>query len=561
MSSNSCSDKCGCKSFHSESCSCKDCFGPFRENSSELCKCSSLRDKKRNNLRYCFRNLTLYSLDTCLLQYRPKAIFIPSKRFPDLGDALRCLLPYNGGYNIYLKPYCKFKLDSFYYLDVSNIRIYGDRSHVVGVSFINCPPHSVSVVGHYVYGNAFGRPPYQLSYSGNRIVVTGSIPPDFTGICPGRRVLFVTANGLIHENEVSEAAGNYISFVKGIPLSNPIVYGEGFLILPNVTIDVKPSRYMGIECLSNLRIQGVTWRSSSEFILGSHVQLILYFCVFWGPVSIRQKFFNNAPNTFLGTFSMDATVRGFGMFQGVISKEGRIIADQCSSTILMACTMASSKVPLSVQNGSHIDLFTSMFINCTVGCALVSSSHVDVQGTLFYGNRIAISCTYFSSFSSYHITNEEESTFFPVFRENYILANIAYSSSGITPNIIMEHNNITVILDSDIRTNAESVPLGSYGSNYSLFVILPNPLDPQASLVDASEALRDKLNRVYKSLAGPRVTGLLGTLAVSSPGTINNALDNKIEIPGTTLSPSGVLIPVRCQNNLSYMGCVDKVDS
>ena len=470
------------------------------------------------------KKVTTYEVDTCLISYKPRLITIGSKRYPTLDDALCALEPYKGGYVILLKEgvHC---ISASLCLSVDYLHFIGDCSNLVGVFFGNTNRltpvdiHTICQNPDTTYGIV------RVSVSGRTIRVRGSIKdPDFSTLCPGRRVSILHCDGTFTETFIDGVCGNSIT-LRTEPGFNPEVNpGEGFYIHPNVILT---SRCVDLKILTTHRLifEGLEIQIPFPFTAGTPgLYMDIRHSVLLN-LHITGDYYITEPNVFLGLTVLTSDSNGQAVDQAFLGREARLLGDNNGTATWYRTWIVSTINGSKMINRGNINLFGSNLINNCLALQVHAGSNATIQGVSFENNRFAVVAFYGSNVSSYHIDGDPEESFRPYFFNNFVAANVGYNSHMLVPNSIMDNNTHAFIIDSQFRSTLESNPVGNYGPYYSIVIPIVNPVAPDklTSLAcvggtDCTDFLAGDYNNVKSSHGTVTHSTIANTCPVGSGG-------------------------------------------
>ena len=447
------------------------------------------------------KEITAYSVDTCLIRYKPRLLEVPSAEYPCLDAAVAVLEKNAGGYVIQLGPGSHNLSHSICGI-VDNLTIMGDCNPFVGVPFIQrcrtvlleeggitIPPDRTEFpFCHSLHSSCVGIGPFDLTITGGRTVrVTGvGRDPDFSGLCPDTRIIFFRRDGVLHERLIAAVDGNSITFHDGVPLTTidrnrGVEGGNGFFIAPNVAL-TSAQTFLSIEVQGNLKIIGVELRVPHLFILdapGGYVELS--HCHIANNVTIQGDYRFNDPNVYTGLVFLWPASTGEAMHQAIVSANGHLQADTCKG-IWKYCHFAATIHAAEVQNGAQINFLGSEFVRNCLALSVSTGSQATIYSTVFCGNIYAILARYMSTITSELITipglDLTDVLEGPWFIENIIAMIASYNAFIIVPNVRGYRNFIPFIIDAKLFTTIESNPVGTIYHWNSMILFLPNPFAP-----------------------------------------------------------------------------------
>lgn len=437
----------------------------------------------------CPKHIETYSLDTCLIEFKPRLITVPSKKYPCIDDAFASLAPRRGGYVIQLLPGIH-RVTRGVCLTVDYLHIIGDCCPFVGTAYINACNVPVASDFEYCYNdnnftdnsNILGKGPFTISVVGRRVVINGQVPPNFGSIissplCCNRVLNAFHSTGTISTHEVRDGSGNTLILGTDVGFGSSAALGEGFYIEPNVTmlfdednINIKPSHY--------LRIDGVKFDGTTNVVLGTPgLYMDLRNCVETITLSVHflGRYHFTQPNVWLGRLFLSTHSIGSAYFQSLAGVAARLIGDGNAASSWRFCTFADAAMAVKLQNGSNVNFFGSQFVNNCIGLYVTANSQATIYGTSFCGNRFAMIANYGSTISSILTTLAEYIELPPVIRDNFYAMIAEWNSQIIVTAACFSNNTHHAMIDSSTHTTAESIPVGHYGPRYSLVVDTVNP--------------------------------------------------------------------------------------
>jgi len=523
-SSSSCPTSSSSSSSSCSSSSSSSCSRCSSSSSSSCCKerCNPVLGKcfeRLQNFRKCgeFRRLEVYDLDTCLLSYNPRLLMVPSDDFRTLDDALDHIGKYQGGYVIKLCP-GTHHISRNICDAVDSLEIIGDCSPNVGVGYLQGARLPLSIQAELpclIQANT-GFPYFKLTVTEREITVIGATNPDFSSMCPGRKVGILHQDGTIVDNEVVCVKGNSITLKDDPELNPDPIIGEGFFIYPDVIIKSEQIN-LRIITSQSLVIQGCDIRIPYPFIAGTSGQTmdlrhnVIFNVIIYGYYDISR------PNVYLGLGVCGQASQGRAIFQSFLGSEARLIGDSNPNSTWIASFFSCTNNGVKIQNGGSFNLLGSSFLNNLLGLQVTTFSSATIQGASFIGNKFAMNAFYMSNISSYAVDGGAIAGFRPIVMYNYVAFNVGFSSQVVSPNAIVDHNTNAYILDSEIIDSVYALPVGQYGKHFSLIIIFYNPLAPEyLSSIDPSRFIT---NDCQPSLSG-QYAGIYGVQGTSSPFAI-----------------------------------------
>lgn len=446
--------------------------------------------RRKECLKKCIspKIIKAYSVDTCLLEYRPRLITVPSKKYASLDDAIRTLAPFKGGYVIRLRAMPNVALTTYNINqsicgDVDNVYILGDTSPFVGIPFIQTcrtDPIATDIVD---VNCRQGYGPFRLIVTGRKITVKGIKDPDFSCLCAGRIVSIVRRDGTIIPNEIVAVNGNTINFRNdlGFSLTEGVPYpGEGFFINPNISISSN-SDTLQLITSNTLRIEGVIIDMPILLRLGTTGgHLDLRHCVIRSPIYVVGRYYIPTPNIHLSMTILPPGSIGNAYYQSILGRNARLVCDGNASAGWFFSIFADAGSPIHCSNGAVLSIFGSDVINNCVGMVVWCNSTVAVQSVIFCGNRVGFTAHYnscISSTSPFGISDPETGivieAYAPQFLSNYIGFSAGWGSFVMVLGALFRNNRYEFLEDSRVRT-VDVNPIGDYGAQFSLVEIFPN---------------------------------------------------------------------------------------
>jgi len=538
-SCNPCQNKCSRNTLSGLYNPKNDCLKPgHSDESSEECvpqvnECS--RRKK------CFkddkevRSIKSFSIDTCLLQYRPRLITVPSKKYPTLDDALDILREFHGGYVIRLKPgiHC---IGKNICKSVDYLQLIGDCCPFAGYAYINgCAP-TFGLNTNPCCGpdcSLLGQGPFIITVSGRKITVTGSVNPNFSALCPGRKICMVRCDGVILEQEIQCASCNTIT-LKGDtgftqnctnPVSNIvnptsgsfISLGEGFFICPQVVLTGTLDRVY-INPTQRLIIRGVALNPNTLFTFGTHGGYTDISNCIIGNIFLFGNYDFTCPNTVIAHLTLQPDSIGRAQFQAFLGVDARLIGIGTAGGRWASCTFADNRNSIRLEAGACIHVPSSQFVNNCAAVVSYAHSFVGISGCFFCSNKNVFLAFIQSGVGAHpqEFETPEEST--PIIRDSSLVFNVGFEGFYAAQNTILENNKIHYIIDSGVRVSYESNNIDSIGNRGSFVVTTDIPTMPEtASDVGCAPSSATSPIAGTISIDG---TSLHGVVGVSSIGNI-----------------------------------------
>lgn len=441
----------------------------------------------------CPRSVKTYSVDTCLFSYKPRLLVVPSKRYPNIDCAIRSLSERKGGYVIRLKP-GTHNVTTDICGTVDRLEILGDCCPFVGMAYINgCGLRNILLPelcsnGCSPCGSSTGLPPilgrgpFTITFSGRRINIQGPDNPDFSALPKGQLVGVVHRDGTVTVSEVVCGNGNMITFTSDIGVSSIInrasgveqgFIGEGIFFLPNTVLTGGANWQLS----EKLTIRGVYFQGG-QWVFGTHG---LYVDVGHCASAVGSLIYIIGiyrwprPNTFLDEVVVDPASMGVTYFQTFAGADARLTIDCAGSNAWRAAIFTSCRGGARVINGGRCDFDSSAWVNCCLGLAAIAGGHASAHHTEFCGNRFACFALYDSTITSYPVEELEAATSPPAFRANRFATAAQWNSFIILEQATLLQNTWVAILDGKTFRQAEALPLGHYGTLYSLIQLTGNP--------------------------------------------------------------------------------------
>lgn len=413
------------------------------------------------------------------MSFNPRLIMVPSDDYPTLDAALRCVQSFKGGYVIKLCPgeYC---LNENICGSVDNLEIIGDCSPNVGVGYIQGArqPFSVGGILACAITQDVGFPPFRITVNAREISVTGATNPNFSSMCPGRKVGILHVNGVVTDTTIVATRGNSI-IVKDDPALNPDPFiGEGFFIYPDVTIKSEQAELRMVP-LNTLVIQGCVLKLPFPFVAGtpgSFMDLrhnVIYNLGIYGYYDISE------PNVHLGIITAGPGTQGRALFQSFLGVEARLVVDSNAGSSWYVSFFCATLNGCKVQNGGVVNLLGSGFYDNLLGLQVTTQSSCTIQGAVFVANKFAMNCFYQSNISSYMIDGNPAAGFRPIVEYNHVAFNAGYHGQIVVPNALVSNNTNAFLLDTDLIDSVYALAVGQYGKLGSLIIIFYNPLAPE----------------------------------------------------------------------------------
>jgi len=434
----------------------------------------------------CIRTLKAYSIDTCLIEYRPRLINVPSKKFSCIDDAFRCLSPNKGGYVIKLAPGIH-NLNVNVCLNVDYLHIIGDCCPFVGKPYINSCGPSVTYDPEYCapcqaspFNDIAGQGPYTITVSGRKLIINGLTPPRFDtlkGACCNRVLRAVHRDGSLTQHSIKDGSGNTIIVGTDVGFGNNPYLGEGFYIEPNVIVNLEGETNYIIPT-HMLKLDGIMWNGSGYLVCGTPgLYMDMRNCLETFTLRIHPigRYYFTQSNVFTGRVYLTAASIGTAWYQGIVGVQARLIGQGNAPSSWRFCVFANSQHAAKAEVGSHIDFFGSQFVNNCIALSATNGAIAIITAALFCGNRFAMMSLYMSMITSYKTGFTERVEYPPIIQDNFYAMVANWSSMVIVTRACFKNNKHHAMIDSRTHTTAESVPVGSYGTEYSMVLDTANP--------------------------------------------------------------------------------------
>lgn len=300
---------------------------------------------------------------------------------------------------IYLDPCITHCLNSSFDLDV-NLHIVGDEHHAVGVSYL----HQTALdSGSTVFRNMppqIGTGPYKLDVSGNDITVyseVGFCNPDFGGV-EGRSIRLYQPNSLGGKftcYKIKRACGNTITLNECPELEGCISSGVGFIIEPNVHIDVGEQNKL----LSNsLTVKGLKLVSKCEtdnqfFFMGSTLGATRFGNILFNtPIQLSGQLDGYRPTTNLSFLWLQAP-RGQVFRYSNLGRDATTVSAHSSNLISYSSQWIGSNVGLNqIQGSLHQNYLSFFYQNKNAVIASGNSVH-GASGNVYTCNETGVNLT------------------------------------------------------------------------------------------------------------------------------------------------------------------------
>ncbi|MEM5804214.1 MAG: hypothetical protein QW350_05775 [Candidatus Aenigmatarchaeota archaeon] len=487
----------------------------------------SCHDRKCLKNDGCFRTLVTYDLDTCIIQYRPRLINVPSPGIPDIDCAIKCLEQRKGGYVIKLCPGTHILTKSIIE-NTDDLVILGDPCPFAGMAYTS----GIRRNPDYIRGSLgedfgmLGQGPFILTASGSKITVQGIKDPDFSCISWQRRfVTFFKRDGSLSQGVVTAVDKNSLVFDQIIG-SGILPPGEGFFFNPNVTLKFQGER-QSILPSNRLHIDGITLEGT-HFVLGS---LGSYFnitrCI-TTPKSflvIQGRFNIMRPNTFTGIVHLRSGAIGSAQGQNFVGKESSLEVDGCLGCTWTLGVFASTRLAARIYNGSNVNLHGNQFINNGIGLFCGFGSTSIIYACVFFANKWGVMCNYNSIVTN--CTNNFLKSIHPppLFKQNVYALEACYNSHIIIPKACFVKNEKHAIIDGKVYVTSASIPVGIYSPKLSIIVDVNNPFDINPSDTKIVEGDDNS------SLIASSFDGIVGIHGIASRNVINGE-----QIPGNVVN-------------------------
>lgn len=462
-------------------------------------------EERFKNFRGCKRvkEIEAYSIDTCIIKYKPRLLVVPSPDFCTLDDAICALRPQEGGYVIKLSPGVH-ELKRSLCRCVDDLTFLGDCNPFAGIPFIQrCrtrvieeggitvppPPFRIPLCRNF-FSDVTGIGPYDLVVSGKTVRVIGNGQnPCFDGLCQGTKVGFFDRRGNVVVAEIQSVSNNLITLNIALPITtNPndpdgfVFGGEGFFVIPNTMITTA-EQFLSIETSNSLQFIGVNLVFPPATFVHSPLTELSH-CVVEGNITVRGSFYFPDPNVYTGTIFLWPSSDGEAIGQAVVGAAGHLELDTADAAWLYS-NFASNVHGAELKNSGRASFFGTEFSNCCLGLSVIAGSNGSIGSTRFCHNTYALLVTYQSNVNSIPValpfTNVTAVAEGPWFVRNLIAIMASYHGFVIVPNVQGYRNLIPFVIDAKLFTTIESNPIGTIYHWGSMVLFLPNPFAPEPS--------------------------------------------------------------------------------
>lgn len=281
-----------------------------------------------------------------------------------------------------------------------SLELLGDDNSLSGVSFFSDACYSNDGLYQMPHLSCdIGKGKYKLVFDSRQNKVTVTAPektnPDFSRVSPYTKVKLMDKNGNSFNLTVSKSHNNELYFNEEINLGlltnhddcpnksvGVALKGVGFTILPNVVFtSCVPGILSGVKCL---RMVGIYFDfKNTELVYGENYSNIEN-CVFSNlttVVSNARLAVNRAPNTIYGKFKLNNQTNNRFVFNSVLGKDGRVIADNCSGMFAYSMFIAND-IAFKVVNNANMDgSFNKYYQVCTVNMYVVEGSKLKTSNS------------------------------------------------------------------------------------------------------------------------------------------------------------------------------------
>jgi hypothetical protein len=465
---------------------CVPPYWPKNKNMESLDLCETkipCKDRKHFKSDGCFRNITCYNVDTCLIKYRPRMIVVPSEGIPDIDCAVRFLEQRKGGFVIKLRKGTHV-LTKTIYMKTDDLVILGDPCPFIGMAYVEGlmkDPSTPAIDMSYgeTLSEMLGKGPFDILVAGNKVTVKGEKDPDFSCIKDQNRlVTFINRDGTLRDAHVIDADKNTLTFDKLDITSGHMLPGQGFFFNPNVTLKLR-GNITTILPTNRLQIEGLIL-DGKQFIIGSVGAFATITRCLLSPESfmmIHGRYYSTGPNTFTGKVYVGNGTIGESRNQSFVGKVARLITDAGAEGAWSYGYFVSCANGCSIVNGSRVNIGENQFINNGIGAFVGFGSTAVVHGCVFLANKWGLMVNYNSVATD--VTNQELKDIYPppVFKKNVYAISASYMGIVVVPKALFLKNDAAAVLDGKIYATSGDVPLGKFGEYLSLIVNTINPFD------------------------------------------------------------------------------------
>jgi hypothetical protein len=405
-----CGDHCGDK--------CKPIRRKCRRRKSHRRKCAPkycekiswppCRPSKKGD-DICAGDIDANDIKADVVKAPPEKIYVPGRRFGNLGDALRAVIPPEqggpiGGYHVVLKSGCH-DLGTDHNLAITNLVLEAERwSPVMSNPYFVGHGHSMRTVTRYFdfYDKCTGGVgPYCIDVCKNRITVTSHhrrYSPNFDSLCNGDVIYWRNHRGRIKCYKVKRGKCNSIWIYGCLDVCKPQL-GEGFWVGNTTTIRFLGQRQLLLSPGGNLQYRGIHLSMLDDeypckdrllqIITGTsngvtnlmHSHLEDNMLLYGGPSWLT-------PNIVMGRLRLTAGSTGTLLYTGFINPRARTVLDQ--SLALFAATLyLGNEIGVESWGSAAANVVGSTVHGCKIGAKVVGGSF-NCPGTIFSACETAI---------------------------------------------------------------------------------------------------------------------------------------------------------------------------
>ena len=302
----------------------------------------------------------------------------------------------NTNVKIYLDPCVTHCLNSSFDLDV-NLHIVGDEHHAVGVSYLHQTALDNASTVFRSMPAQIGVGPYKIDISGNDITVyseTGFCDPEFSGV-EGRILKLYQPNscgGKFTCYKIKRACGNTITLNTCPQLEGCVVTGVGFVIEPNVRLDVGEQNKL----LSNsMNVKGINVVSGNDacdqfFLFGSTLGTTRFGNILLNsPVILTGQIDGHRPSTNLSTFWLQAPYGQLFRYSNLGAKATTVSAHS-ANLVTYSSQWIGSNVGLQQIQGSIQQNYLGFFHQNITGVSASGNSVHGASGNVYTYNQTGI---------------------------------------------------------------------------------------------------------------------------------------------------------------------------
>lgn len=288
-----------------------------------------------------------------------------------------------------------------------------------------------------VNSNFLGQGQYTLTLSGKKIIVQTenirgdkiSRNPCFSEIQYGTTIRWFNRDGSVSEHNIYSGRKNTLCLCTPIEHDGPVVLGEGFIILPRVTINASNDKHKDklyeFQTVDKLSFIGINWcsyiscRSSTEI-----TQCLLDTD---GKMIIRGHLVSNSVNSWLGPL----TIYGHCelKYQLFSQSYGQLIGTQttgrCINSNWISCWIGGL-----ITSGSNLDFTAGQFITCLSGLQ-IDASVANITSCWWLGGEQGIAGTNNSRIVS-SSTNDNDPPAFLGLGKGIV---VSFNTISITPGV------------------------------------------------------------------------------------------------------------------------------